>query len=176
MAQASSDECYSCSDVGNPTFAYSENLQLLTVDSSGTTQYQSLNSFSTADGTEPFNAPGNVIPDGRGGVLASWVANTSGYSGTYPLTVADIGPSGTAQANFSNISMADGQAALLNSNLVLGEDNDVAFVTNGLNVDAFVPTTVSQVWSYASSGGTLSLDSINGNGLNINDSSLGLIP
>jgi hypothetical protein len=109
-------------------------------------------------------AGGAVIPDGQGGVLATWFNYSSNAT-----TVADIGTPGGGRTIFSSFPIGI-------SSMVLG-DNNTAFAINGYTaVAAFDATTLQQKWSYASTGGLLSLvAATSGGGVTINDSSQGVI-
>lgn len=141
--------------------------------SAGEAQYTTLITCSQpkSAGSLPTNSPSDVIPDGNGGVLATWVEVPGNANGPYPLTIADVGPNGTVQANFSNLN---GQGAG-DSSLVLG-DNNTAFATDGATVVSFNVSTLQQNWAYTSTGGSLSfVAATSGGGLTINDSQLGVI-
>jgi Glucodextranase, domain B/Beta-propeller repeat/Bacterial Ig-like domain (group 2) len=148
--QTSSD--LECSNEGDTeTSSYSESLLLLRNGAS----FKTLNSHGGSGG----DTPGMVIPDGNGGILVTYVDSSA--SG---LTIADTLGS---QATFSNLGSASG--------MVLG-DNNTAFVTDGLYVVAFDATSIQQLWTYTSTGGTLSfINATSGGGVAINDSELGAI-
>ena len=125
-----------------------------------------------ADGLEPCNAPSDVIPDGNGGVLASWSKVPEGSIGaSTPLTVADIGAQGTSQADFSVLDVP----GTVDDSLVLG-DTGAAFATDGNSIVAFNPLTLQTLWTYTSTGGALSfVAATSGGGVTINDSAQGVI-
>lgn len=162
--------------------SYAEALSLLQVLPDGGTQYQTLASYSLADvptsgndaGTVPAHLPGEVIPDGRGGILATWI-DFPPQNPPYPserLVMADVGSQGLTQAAFTGL---DSQNAPFSKNLVLG-DNNTAFFTDGAHVTAFDATTIQQNWIYASNGGTLSfVAATSGGGVLVNDASQGVI-
>ncbi len=142
------------------TSSGSSSSSLLQVFPGGGMELQPVNSSST----ESYS-PGDVIPDGNGGVLASAASNDGG------LTMTDIGPGGTTQSVFSNVGLSGTPA----SSMVLGDDN-TAFATDETTVVAFDATTLQQKWSYASTGGGLSfVVATSGGGVTINDSSQGVI-
>ena len=166
------------------TYSYSEVLSLLQIPPGGSAQLQTLNSYSATDGSAPYSTPGDVIPDGQGGVLASWLKVVPGSAdqyGPYPLTIADVGPQGVSQADISSLAFyADPDPFgnvfnLPDDNLVLG-DNNTAFVTDGATVVAFNPSTLQTTWTYSSTGGGLSFVAATGGaGVAINDSQQGVI-
>ena len=161
--------------------AYSDDLSLLRVVPDGGTQMQTLASYGLADvvslpgGVDfPIHAAGDIIPDGGGGVLASW-ANYPGTSEFPPLTIADIGPQGNTQVTLSNFQEPGYPGYPVDNDLVLG-DNNTAFATDGFTVVAFDATTLQQKWSYASTGGFLSfVAATSGGGVTINDNQQGMI-
>lgn len=162
--------------------AYNETLSLLQILPGGGTQTQTLATYSLSDwsglpdsiDSPPYHNPGEVIPDGQGGELTTWLDVQNGGTGTYPTTIADIGQQGTYQATFPTINLPNYTAN--DSNLVLG-DNNTAFVTDGTNVVSLNASTLQQNWTYTStSGGTLNfVAATSGGGVTINDSQLGLI-
>jgi hypothetical protein len=110
---------------------------------------------------DPVNEPGAVIPDGKGGVLASYLKAEATQ-----ITIADVGPGGVAESDFSNLAEAT---------MVLG-DRGTAFATDGQTVVAFDVSTLQPRWAYSSSGGALSfINATSGGGVAINDSQLGVI-
>jgi hypothetical protein len=166
----------SCEGTGGGA-SYSESLLLLQVLPNGATRSLPLKSYSglNSSGRQPFNQPGDVIPDGIGGVLASWTPDPSGYAGEDPPTITDIDPQGAIQSSnsFSAIQIDVGQP--ISDSMVLGE-NGHAFITDGNNVVSFSPSTLQQSWSYTSTGGYLSLiAAISGGGVAINDDQQGVI-
>ena len=161
--------------------AYSDDLSLLRVLPDGGTQMQTLTSYGLADvasfpgGVDiPIHAAGDVIPDGEGGVLASWASYPAASTVT-PLTIADIGPLGNAQVTLSNFQEPGYPGYAVDNDLVLG-DNNTAFTTDGFTVVAFDATSLQEKWSYASAGGALSfVAATSGGGVAVEDSQLGLI-
>lgn len=150
-----------------PNDTINGSISLLQVTPNGGTQYTTLDSVSGTNlAIPPILSPGDVIPDGQGGVLASWTTNGESEF----VTIADAGPQGLSESQFSNVQFvgADG--------VVLG-DNNTAFVTDGTNVVSFNPTSLQQNWAYTStSGGTLTfVAATSGAGVTINDSQLGVI-
>lgn len=149
---------------------------------SGTSpQFQTLGTHSKSDwinantppyGGPPTYAPGDVIPDGQGGVLADW---TNQEPDGPPLTLADISANGVVQADFENLYGDWENDRPIDGDLVLG-DNNTAFVTDGYSVTSFSPVDLSQYWSYGTTGGTLSFVVANpGSAVTINDSQEGII-
>jgi len=150
------------------TTTYSESLSLLRVLPGGGTQTQTLNSYSGSGAYPvPFNLPGDVIPDGNGGVLASYDEEPDQFT-TVPVIMDTT--SGASQT-FANLDDATSDSAL-----VLG-DNNTAFATDATNVVSFNPSNFQQEWTYSStSGGNVSLvAATSGGGVSINDSELGVI-
>jgi len=110
--------------------------------------------------------PGEVIPDGSGGMLAYFALG--GQSG--PPTIANIGPNGIVQQTINQLANFNPGDVM-----VLG-DNNTAFVTDGYTVVAFNPSTLQTAWTYTSTGGTLSfVAATSGGGVTINDSQQGVI-
>jgi IPT/TIG domain/Glucodextranase, domain B/Bacterial Ig-like domain (group 2) len=138
-------------EVGN----FSGNLSLMRVSPDGGVGFSSLDSSSSRGITA-----GEVIPDGNGGVLASWI------NAQNATMMANVGTSG-AQATFSTLGGLGG--------LVLG-DNNTAFTTDGSTVLSFDASSLAPHWTYSSSGGSLTLvAATSGGGVTINDSQLGII-
>jgi hypothetical protein len=132
----------------------SSNLSLMRVSPDGGAGLISLDSSST-----PQFSPGDVIPDGQGGVLAAWI------NPLYQEVLADVGTPGGTQMNFP-VGI---------ENMVLG-DNNVAFATNTGSIVAFSVPSLTPTWSYASTGGALSfVAATSGGGVTINDSTQGII-
>ena len=106
---------------------------------------------------------------------ASWTNVTAGYECTSqcPLTIADVGPNGTTQSDFSSIQLTYAMYPTDN-NLVLG-DNGAAFVTDGLNIAAFNVTTLQTLWTYSSQDYVSFVAATSGGGVAINDSQQGVI-
>jgi Glucodextranase, domain B/IPT/TIG domain len=160
---------------------YNETLSLLRIVPGGGTQTQTLASYSLSDwydptdymNNPPYHSPGDVIPDGQGGELAAWMDIQNPLLSTYPITVADVGQQGIAQANFSSLNAIEYSAN--DNSLVLG-DNNTAFATDGNNVVAFDATSLQQKWSYSGTPGAISfVAATSGGGVTINDSSQGVI-
>ncbi|HEX4001589.1 MAG TPA: SBBP repeat-containing protein [Candidatus Acidoferrales bacterium] len=149
-------------------------VSLLTIPPGGSPQFQNLESYSEmlADYSQGGQV-GDVIPDGEGGVLATWTPEYG--SGAYwpAATVADIGPNGTVTSQFSSVNFGE---QFLDTNLVLS-DGGTAFATDGTNVASFNITNLQQNWTYtAQSGDTLNfVAATSDGGVNVNDSQLGSI-
>jgi len=141
----------SCTDAGT----ISETLSLVTLSPGGGSQNQQLATFSTTWSNtycstcsqSAFNltehTPVDVIPDGRGGALTAWETwQCSSTTGSFSnctestATMADIGPQGVVQADFSSLHMSS-----VGDNLVLGGDG-TAFVTDGASVISFNTSTL----------------------------------
>jgi hypothetical protein len=137
----------------------SSNLSLMRVSPDGGVGFSGLDS-SAKSGALAGSA---VIPDGQGGVLATWF----NYSSNVTM-VADIGTPGGGRTIFSSFPTSI-------SSMVLG-DNNTAFATNGYTVMAFDATSLQQKWSYTSTGGALSfVVATAGGGVTIDDSQQGVI-
>jgi hypothetical protein len=140
--------------------------QTYTISSSSTTsllkngsQIQTLNSHSASGTLAASDTPGDVMPDGNGGLLAAFTDPTAAG-----VTVVNTNGS---RLTFADLSGFNGWA--------LG-DNNTAFMTDGTNADAFNSTSVSENWAYASTGGTLSFDNTSAGGtVDVNDSEQGLV-
>lgn len=161
-----------CGGDGGSTTAYAENLSLMQVTSSGTASYQTLNSnSSTTFGATPFSIPGDAVPDGNGGWLASWAKSTrpdGTYFGYY-ASLSDIGSSGISEADLTGVDYGGP------TSLIVG-DAGTAFMTDAVRVVSISPATLAQNWSYTSTGGTLSFSAATEDaGVAVEDSSLGLI-
>jgi hypothetical protein len=116
--------------------------------------------------------PGPIIPDGNGGVLATWtISPAKGAPPQYPVQVVDVsgGAVGTPYSlPFSPPSVTFGQ----NPTFVLA-DTGAVFATDGTNstngpqIVSFNPTSGSVNWSYqVATQYTLSLiDAVSGGGL-----------
>jgi hypothetical protein len=138
-------------------------ITLVRVLPDGGTQLQQIDGSSTQN--QPTNIPNDVIPDGNGGVLATY-GNIN-----QPMEVSDVGPGGAGTATIPNVFM-DGTDP---TSVVLG-DNATAFVTDGYDLAAFSTATLQPIWAYTSTGGSLSfVTATSGGGVAIEDSQLGLI-
>jgi hypothetical protein len=125
--------------------------------------------------------PGQVIPDGQGGILATWAIDNTFSPGAYhPYQAAHV-TSGVATAPF-DMPMAP-QNLLRDSNtgiplelpLVLGE-NSTAFVSYGTNVTSFNLNGGSTNWNYQNTQGIGSMSYTNGGGLTLIDGQSNQIP
>jgi len=124
--------------------------------------------------------PGPIIPDGDGGLLATWtISPASGPPPQYPFQVADFsgGAVGTPyNLPFSPTTVSFGQSPTL----VLGQSG-VAFATDGTDpvngplVASFNVSNGSVNWTYqASPGDTLSIiQATSDGGVTINDANAG---
>lgn len=131
--------------------------------------------------------PGRIIPDGQGGVIATWIVDPSnGQIPSNPYQAVDI-VAGSVEATYSlpftpaNFSLGpDGLP--LNLSLLLGE-NGTAFATDAMSsgdrtdgegpkIVSFNPTSGAVNWTYQVSSTSDSLPlitAISGNGLEVND-------
>jgi len=125
--------------------------------------------------------PGPIIPDGSGGVLATWtISPAQGAPPQYPFQVADVSSSGGVgtlySLPFSPTTVAFGQSPTL----VLGQSG-VAFGTDGTDavngpvVASFNIASGSVNWSYqAAAGDTLSIiEATSDGGVTISDANAG---
>lgn len=98
--------------------------------------------------------PGQVIPDGQGGLLATWVSQPLSGTTTQPYQAAHLSTGGGI-ASFSmplapETPLDDPQSNLpLPLSIALGESPNTAFVTYGGDLVAFTLTNGSPVWSYS---------------------------
>jgi hypothetical protein len=123
-----------CSNEGDTeTNSGSESISIL----KNGTQFQTVASTS---GNDSFT-PSDLIPDGNGGLLASYFDEAD--SGA--VTIANTGSG--AKSVLSNI----GTGFAPGISMVLG-DNNTAFVTDGTHVAAIDATTLQQNWAYTSTG------------------------
>lgn len=142
-----------------------------------------IRNIQLASTTEDTNLlPGRIIPDGQGGVLATWTISPSNPpSPTHPYQASHVvsGIPGTPyDLPFTPTTVAVGQYPTL----VLGEGS-TAFATNGTDADngpvvaSFDLTSGAVIWSYqASSQSTLAvMASISDGGVAINDSANGIL-
>ena len=133
-------------------------LSLMRVSPDGGVGFVSLDSTADPGGL----GAGAVIPDGQGGVLATW------RNGSNATVAADVGTPGGGQAIFSSFPNGIGS-------MVLG-DNNTAFATDGTNVTAFSVPSFQTMWSYSGTPGAISLVvATSGGGVTINDSQQGVI-
>jgi len=132
--------------------------------------------------------PGNIIPDGNGGVLATWsVSVVQGTQPTYPYEAVDV--SGGAVGTPYNLPFSPQSVDITKQpDLVLGE-NGVAFASGMTTATVNgVQTQVSQIasfnissgvpnWTYqAAPGDTLSIiEATDDGGVTINDFNNGVI-
>lgn len=160
--------CNRDTGIPNATSQSSSVITLVRMLPDGGTQLQQIAGSSTQNQSIIPNAdiPNDVIPDGNGGVLATY----GGYNQT--MQVSDVGPGGAATATIPNVFMGGTPEA---TTMVLG-DNATAFVTDGYDLAAFSTSTLQPLWTYTSTGGSLSfVAATSGGGVAINDSSQGVI-
>ena len=133
--------------------------------------------------------PGNIIPDGNGGVLATWsVSVVQGTQPTYPYQAVDV--SGGAVGTPYNLPFSPQSVNITQQpDLVLGESG-VAFAEgpttvtiNGAltpvdQIASFNISSGSPNWTYqAPAGDTLTIVEATGDGgITINDSTAGILP
>jgi hypothetical protein len=150
------------------SYAHTQTLSVLSVLPDGSSQLQTIDSYSTSNGTFPFDTPGEVIPDGGGGVLANW------YSGlTASPALADAGPQGVIQAGFTT-GIPYSNVGTIDAGMVLG-DSGTAFTTDGSNVISFNVATMQSNWTHSSQDYVSLVAATSGGGVAIEDSQAGLI-
>jgi hypothetical protein len=141
-------------------------LWLMKIAPDGTTTNTQLSSSSSAN-----LFPGNILPDGLGGVLATWtIANPNPppapqpYQGAYVIAGGGITTYALPMAPASLVTGNDGLP--INPTLVLGE-NGTVFGSYGTNITSFNLSTGLANWNYQAPSQTgLSLISYsNGGGL-----------
>jgi len=151
-------------------------LWLLKIAPDGSTSTTQLSSYDAG-----HLWPGQVIPDGQGGILATWAIDNTFPPGAYhPYQAAEV-TSGVAAAPY-DMPMAP-QNLLRDSNtgiplelpLVLGE-NGTAFVSYGSNVTSFNLPSGSTNWNYQNPQGIGSMLYTNGGGLTLIDGQSNEIP
>jgi hypothetical protein len=117
--------------------------------------------------------PGNIIPDGQGGVLATWtIANATPPAAPQPYQAAYVS-AGAIVATYplpnAPTSLVTGPDGLpVNPPLVLGE-NGTAFASYGPNVTSFNLSAGSTTWNYQNANGISSASYKNGGGLTVID-------
>jgi hypothetical protein len=118
--------------------------------------------------------PGNIIPDGQGGVLATWTVDVPfGPPGPHLYQAAHVSSGGinTYDLPMAPTQLLTGSDGLpINPTLVLGE-NGTAFVTypTGTNVASFNLNAGAANWNYQPSHGVSSIIYANGDGLTLID-------
>jgi PQQ-like domain len=123
-------------------------LWLLKIAPDGTTSTTQLSASNNAN-----LFPGNIIPDGQGGVLATWTVDVPfGPPGPHLYQAANVFPGGGL--NHYDLPMAPMQLMVdtttglpINPPLVLGE-NGTAFVSYGTNVVSFNVSSGAVNWNY----------------------------
>jgi hypothetical protein len=154
-----------CDNQGQPQDTETSTLSLLTVSPGGSSSTQVIHSESANTSSNPL--PIAAIPDGQGGVLATWI---DGGLASLPFETSHV----TSQGITTYTLPLNGNIDPKSSVLVLGESG-TAFATDGASFSPGVAPTIvsfdinsgSVHWSYqAATGGTLSIiASISGNGL-----------
>jgi hypothetical protein len=149
-----------------PQYTGTSTLSLLTVSPQGGLSTQTLQSRSDNDAA-PDYSPGSIIPDGQGGVLASWIDFLNSCS----FNISHVTAQGTSTYTLPLIPNCEFYGVPV---MVLGE-NGVAFASVKGLPDAGIPGSVisfdvnsgSALWSYQPpSGDTFTItSSADGNGL-----------
>lgn len=131
------------------TSAMSSVLSLLKIGADGSTMTTQL---SSSTGANLF--PGNIIPDGQGGILATWaIANANPPSAPQPYQAAYVS-GGTIAASYplpnAPTNLATGPDGLpINPPLAVGENGTTGFASYGINLASFVLGTGSTNWNYS---------------------------
>lgn len=179
---------YEVRQIAYPPKVTSATLYLMEIAADGPITSTELS--STAQDENLF--PGRIIPDGEGGVLATWViAPSTAPMPMNPYQAADVA-SGAVTATydlpFTPKNLMDGPDGLpIMPSLVLGE-NGVAFATDGQStgdstnlslgpkVVSFSPTSGAVNWAYqVGTSSTVSIMvALSGNSVYINDSQAGI--
>jgi hypothetical protein len=164
-------------DRGSGAPSIGSELSLLKIALDGTT---SSTQVSLSDTANLF--PGNLIPDGQGGILATWAAvpiDVTAPPLTNPYQAADV-LSGLAKP--FNMPMAPSQVITDPVSglpsffpLVLGE-NSTAFASYGTDVASFNTNVGSSNWNYQTTQGIANFVYTNGGGLTLIDGQSNQIP
>jgi hypothetical protein len=138
---------------------------------------------SSSSGNDGEIWPGVIIPDGQGGVLATWIVGPSSFSGVQgpnPYQAAHVTPDGGLTPYvlpMAPTQVLNNNAIPIDLSLVLGE-NGIAFVSypTGTNVVSFNLNSGAIIWnSQAPSQSALSMiASTAGNGLVAKTSAQGI--
>lgn len=149
-----------------PQYTGTSTLSLLTVSPQGGLSTQTLQSRSDNDAA-PDYSPGSIIPDGKGGVLASWIDFLNSCS----FNISHVTAQGTSTYTLPLIPNCEFYGVPV---MVLGE-NGVAFASVKGLPDAGIPGSVisfdvnsgSVLWSYQPPSGDsfTIISSADGNGL-----------
>jgi hypothetical protein len=148
-----------------PVEVTSAAIWLMKIDVNGTITTTQLTSTNT--NTNLF--PGRIIPDGQGGVVATWTYSpVTGPMDPNPLRAAHVTSGGGVTQFFLPIQppalLLEANGVPVNPAMALGE-SATAFVTYGPWLASFDPTSGNTNWSYASAGAAVSIaaaDSTNG--------------
>jgi hypothetical protein len=148
-------------------------LMKIATDGSATTTQ-----LSSSDSSNLF--PGTLMPDGTGGVLATWTivpnsppAAPQPFQAAYVLSGAVVG---TYPLPMAPTQVAFGANGLpINPTFVLGE-NGIAFASYGTNFASFNLSSGSANWNYAASQGINSISYANGGGIVLADKQGNQIP
>jgi hypothetical protein len=155
---------------GGPFLTFSENLSLMQLATSGSVTYQTLNSYSGSSAAYSF--PGDVIPDGNGGWLASWGKSTryDTVNGGFFASVSDVTSSGVNELDLASVHITSYSP----TSLATGDQN-FAFITDGGVISSLTRYPLSQSWTYTSSTGVAIKNSTPNGGVLIDDFSSGTV-
>ena len=128
---------------------FSSTLQLLTLSPAGGLTPSTITSYSSSNCFCNGLLPGEVIPDGNGGVQASWIDIYGNVATGWQTT--NVGGSG-GKASLPQLS----PAYLQGPDMVLG-DQGTYFTTDGTQVVAVNETSGNQIWTWQPNSGTVEI-------------------
>ena len=151
--------------VAYPPRVVTTSLWLMKIDTNNVVSHIRL----TTTDTDTNLFPGTIIPDGRGGVVATWTFSPSQPpADPSPLRAAHVSAGGSVSEYNLPIQplqvLIDPTAMPVNPTLVLG-DNDRAFVSYGTDLAAFNVNTGAALWTYSSAPLPISIVAAQGNAL-----------
>jgi len=151
-------------------------LSLMQIGTDGTTTTTQLASSTTAN-----LWPGQIIPDGQGGVLATWAIDPANPpAAPNPYQAADV-KAGAVSSSFNMPMSPQNLARDPNTGIptdlpLVGGENGTAFVSYGSNLASFNVNGGSSNWNYPSSAGITSAAYTNGGGLTVVDAQSNVTP
>ena len=149
---------------GSPVSTVDTNIQLLQLPASGGPSFSTIYDYT---GFSVSLYPGEVIPDGQGGLLVAW---TSVYEYSPQAELTHVTPAGNAQYTLSQSSWWNDFHSWTDppdSNLVLGE-NGTAFARLGGTVISFDIASGTPHWTWT--GASQMIAATSGNGLTVRTS------
>jgi hypothetical protein len=142
-----------------------QNVDLLTVQLDGNASTQQI-------ATSPnFPYPGEVIPDGQGGQLATWTYESFVL---FPFELTHV----TSQGNSTVVLPLNGDydaSEKVPYQLIIGE-NGSAYATDGATVVSVDTGSLQTNWSAQPASGVSSMNAISGGGVTVTDNASNLIP